>query len=133
MVDETTSELSHMSTLTAAVTAMFAEARDLPDPSHMLAWGIVNGHVHDSVSLHFAPEEASTEAITLWALRFGGVVESHIEDSEYSHHVPELWVRADFTYLEFVRVDAFAHIPLPVKEAIPDAEQDSEPEPATPF
>lgn len=130
MADETISELSRMGSLTAAITFMLAEADGLPDPETMTVYGILSGRVHDSLTLHFAPHEASTEAIALWALRFGGVVQSLVEDFR---GVPTLWVRAEFTWQEFLSVDAFAAIPLPYAEAITSMDQDSEPETATPF
>lgn len=129
MAEEIISELSRMGSLAAAVTFMFAEAAGLPDPGSMTVYGIIDGHVHDEVSLQFAPEEASTEAIALWALRFGGVVQSKVDDYK---GVPTLWVRTDFTWQEFLRVCAFAAVPLP-EGAVVGAENDSEPEPATPF
>jgi hypothetical protein len=129
MADEIISELSHMGSLTAAITFMIAEAAELPDPEHMSVFGIIKGRVHDSVTLQFPPVEASTEAIALWALRFGGVVRSEVDDYE---GVPTLWVRAEFTWQDFLRVDAFALIPLPVG-AITRAGQGSEPHAATPF
>jgi hypothetical protein len=128
MADEITYDLSHMGSLSAAITFMFAEASGLPEPHYVSIFGILDGRVHDSVSLQFAPHEASIEAIVAWAARFGGVMESHHQDGNSG---PELWVRTDFTYEQFLRVGAFAHIPLPALEAITGAEQDSEPEPAT--
>jgi hypothetical protein len=130
MADEIISELTHMGSLTAAITFLFAEAAGLPDPETVTVYGILNGHVHDSLSLHFAPREASTEAIALWALRFGGVVRSHVDDYQ---GVPTLWVRADFTWQDFLPVDAFAAIPLPQQEAITSTDHDSVPETVTPF
>jgi hypothetical protein len=129
MADDFSTEITHMGTLTAVITVLFAEAADLPDPESVTVWGILNGHVHDNLSLHFAPIEASTEAVALWALRFGGVVQSHMDDYQGT---PTLWVRADFTYQEFLGVTAFAAIPRPEGASIPRG-QDSEPVTATPF
>ena len=129
MADEIISELSHMGSLTAALTFLLAEASGLPDPQSVTVCGILSGHVHDEVTLHFPSDEASTQALALWALRFGGVVQSHVGDL---HGAPTLWVRLDFTWQEFLHVDAFAAIPLPETEAITAAEQDSAPEPALP-
>jgi hypothetical protein len=130
MADEIISELSHMGSLTAALTFMHAEAAGLPEPGDMCIFGIINGDPHDAVTLQFSPEEASIEAIVAWAARFGGVVQSDLHNDT---DVPALWVRTDFTWQDFLRVTAFAHIPLPAPEAIPGAEQDSEPVTATPF
>ena len=130
MADQNLPRPGHMATLSAAVTTLLAEAAGLPDPGHVIVWGILDGHVHDSVSLGFAQEEASTEAIAQWAMRFGAVITSQTLDHQ---GVPSVCVRARFTWQELVRVEAFALFPLPAPEAITPAEQDSEPVAATPF
>jgi hypothetical protein len=122
-------ELGHTASLTAAVTAMLIEASDLPDPGHMTIYGIIDGTVHDAVTIQFPQAEASTEAITLWAIRFGAVVGSW---TDHFNGVPTRWVRAKFTWLDFLEVDLFAAIPLPQGATIP-ADEDSEPVTATPF
>jgi len=131
MTDQAITELSHMGSLNTAVTSLLAEAAGLPDPGSMSVYGILNGSVHDSVTLHFAPVEASTEAIAQWAIRFGGVIASWTDDFQ---GVPTRWVRTKFTWPGLVEVDAFAAIPLPQYEAIiTTADQPSEPVTGTPF
>ena len=58
--------------------------------------------------MQFAPEQASMQAITRWALRFGSVVTS---EPRTANDGPETWCRhADFGYYG-VAVTAYAHIP----------------------
>ena len=136
MADEIISELSYMGSLTAGITFLFAEAAGLPDPDDLTVFGILNGRVHNTLTLQFAPAEASTEAIALWALRFGAVIESRTVVQEMAGDTEDnvqLWVSAEFTWQDFLHVHAFAHIPLPVKEATASTVQDSEPQPVTPF
>jgi hypothetical protein len=130
MADEIISDLSHMGSLTAAITFMLAEAADLPDPESVTVYGILSGHVHDEVSLQFAAQAESTEAIVLWAQRFGGVIES--KSLDFGDGTKQL-VRAKFTWQGFLSVDAFVIFPLLDPEAITSSEQDSVPETVTPF
>ena len=130
MTGQTITELSHMGSLTTAVTALLAEAAGLPDPTSMTIFGIINGHVHDAVTLHFAPVEASTEAIALWAIRFGGVIGSWTDDL---NGVPTRWVRTKFTCQGSLKSTRSRPSRFRSRKPSPTAEQDSEPVAATPF
>ena len=61
-----------------------------------------------SISLQFAPEQASIRAITRWALRFGSVMTS--QPGQDKDGGPETWYRTDFDYYG-IAVKAYAHIP----------------------
>src|SRR6266567_8500045 len=106
--DEITSipEQSHMRGLAATVTLIFdlAETAGLPDPCSMTVYGIIEGRVHDYVTLQFPAVDASRTALVEWVLCFGGVLSSEIKQRETG---PQLWVSAEFTFEDLVTVHAF--------------------------
>jgi hypothetical protein len=63
--------------------------------------------------LMFAPDPDSARVITTWAMRFGGVVESHVCEALGS---PHRHICATFDYYG-VQVDAYTFIPLPEQES----------------
>jgi hypothetical protein len=65
--------------------------------------------------LAFASDPDSLKVITSWAVRFGGVVESHICDAPGT---PHRHTSVTFDYFG-VQVDAYAFIPLPAQESQP--------------
>jgi hypothetical protein len=103
-----------MGVRTVSVLDMLVEARDLPDPSSITIYGVIDGYDLLSVTLQFPAAEPSERAIVAWALRFGGVVVANTMDGDDG---PQLWVKTEFTWQD-AKVDAFAHIPLPQTEAI---------------
>jgi hypothetical protein len=114
-----------MGARTAVVLAMFAEARDLPDPASIDIGGVWQGRDMLTVTLHFDHALASYAAITQWAIRFGGTVQARTKQGDDG---PERWVDTEFTWDE-MHVRAFAHIPLPDPdpEAVQHAEYPHEP------
>ena len=56
--------------LVVGTAELLQQAADLPQPHYIAIYDI------QSVSIQFAPEQASVRAITRWALRFGSVVTS---------------------------------------------------------
>jgi hypothetical protein len=123
-------EMGHMNGLAVTLAVLLEEAAGLPEPSSVTIYGILEGCVHDELSLHFPRVPESQEALVLWAVRFGGVITAKTMERETG---PQLRVDVTFTYRDAVQVDAFAHIPLPLTEAITSTDHDSEPYPVTPF
>jgi hypothetical protein len=123
-------EMGHMNGLAVTLAVLLEEAAGLPEPSSVTIYGILEGCVHDELSLHFPRVPESQEALVLWAVRFGGVITAKTVERETG---PQLWVDVTFKYRDAVQVDAFAHIPLPLTEAITSTDHDSEPYPVTPF
>jgi hypothetical protein len=87
--------------LVVGTAKLLQQAADLPQP-HFIA-------IFDtpSISLQFAPEQASIRAITRWALRFGSVMTSQPGQGTDG---PEIRHRTDFDYYG-IAVRAYAHIP----------------------
>jgi hypothetical protein len=90
-----------MAGLVIAAWNLLEQAADLAQPVHIS----VSDTQH--ITLQFAPEAPSARAITLWALRFGGVLTSEPHQTERG---PQTWCRVEFDYYG-VAIDAFAHIP----------------------
>jgi len=90
-----------MAGLVIAVWNLLDQAADLAPP--------VEVSVSDtqSITVQFASEQPSMTAVTLWALRFGGVLSSEPHQTDRG---PQLWCRTEFDYYG-VTVRAFAHIP----------------------
>src|SRR5262249_88822 len=115
MAEETIEEftetyvMSRMGGLAAELVLMFAQAADLPDPQSATVYGILQGHVHDQVTLCFPRQADSAEALAAWASVFGGVIQSNTTKGDDG---PELWVKTTFPWMH-LRVEAFAHIPIP--------------------
>jgi hypothetical protein len=85
--------------LAVGTADLLQQAADLPQPRHIFIY-----QSGQSVSMQFAPEQASVRAITRWALRFGSVV-----SSEPGKEGTETWCRTDFDYFG-IAVSAYAHI-----------------------
>ncbi|HUC23938.1 MAG TPA: hypothetical protein VMA73_14615 [Streptosporangiaceae bacterium] len=129
--DGTSAGMGRIGCLTTVITVLFFDAAGLPEPGSMTVYGVLDGHVHDQIVLQFPPVAESTDAVTEWANRFGGVVQSTpLKDDK---HGRTQYVRAEFTYAEWLSVKVFTVFPLLETEAIASAEQDSEPETALPF
>jgi hypothetical protein len=87
--------------LAVGIADLLQQAADLPQP------GTVFIYDHQCVSMQFAPEQASVQAITRWAARFGSVMTSQPGTASDS---PGTWYRTDFDYYG-IAVSAYAHIP----------------------
>jgi hypothetical protein len=87
--------------LAVAAAELLQQAADLPQPVY------VTVHETQSVNLLFAPEQASAQAVTRWAHRFGSVTTSQPHEGKNG---PETWYRSDFDYYG-IAVTAYAHIP----------------------
>ena len=70
--------------LAVGTADLLQQAADLPQPRYITIYD------HQSVSIQFAPEQASMRAITRWALRFGSVVTSQPHQGQDG---PETWHR----------------------------------------
>jgi hypothetical protein len=97
-----------VSELTVGLADLFRQASGLPEPHSATISDIGAGNF----TLQFPPVMASIKAITRWALRFGGVLESEPHEGE---HGPETWCRVEFPFYG-VTVKAFAHIPASTAE-----------------
>jgi len=87
--------------LAAGVADLLKQAADLPQPRLVAIYDV------QSVSLQFAPEQASMQTVNRWAHRFGSLVTSQIGKGENG---VETWYRTNFTYYG-IAVTAYAHIP----------------------
>ena len=87
--------------LAAGAAELLQQAADLPQP-----WFIAIFDTQ-SISLQFAPEQASIRAVTRWALRFGSVMTSQPGEG---HDDPESWHRTTFDYYG-IAVTVYTHIP----------------------
>ena len=87
--------------LVVGTADLLQQAADLPQPRFIF---IYDGQ---TVSLQFAPGQASLRAVTRWALRFGSVLTSQPGEGTDG---PETWYRAGFDYYG-IAVTAYAHIP----------------------
>jgi hypothetical protein len=87
--------------LTAGTAELLQQASDLPQPRCIF--------IYDSqdVSIQFPPEQASTQAITRWAHRFGTLMTSQPGQGTYG---TETWHRTEFGYYG-IAVTAYAHVP----------------------
>jgi hypothetical protein len=88
--------------LAAGAAELLQQAADLPQPACIFIYG------HQAVSLQFAKEQASAQAVTRWAHRFGSLVTS--QPGQDTDGGPETWHRTDFDY-HGIAVTAYAHIP----------------------
>ena len=70
--------------LAVGTADLLQQAADLPQPRHIFIY-----HSGQSVSMQFAPEQASVRAITRWALRFGSVVSSEPGKDDTGDLVPD--------------------------------------------
>jgi hypothetical protein len=100
--------------LAAGAAELLQQAADLPQP-----WFIAIFDTQ-SISLQFAPEQASIRAVTRWALRFGSVMAS--QPGQGTDGGPQTWHRTDFEYYG-IAVRAYAHIPAGPVEQLADQEK----------
>ncbi len=87
--------------LVVGTAELLQQAADLPQPHYITISGT------QCVDFQFAPEQASAQAITRWAHRFGSVMTSQPHQGKNG---PETWYRADFKYYG-IAVTAYAHVP----------------------
>lgn len=87
--------------LVVGAAELLQQAADLPQPRFIF---IYEGQ---AVSVQFAPEQASTRAVTRWAHRFGSLVTSQPGQGKDG---TETWCWTDFDYYG-IAVTAYAHIP----------------------
>ena len=90
-----------MAGLVIAAWNLLEQAADLAQPVDVTVCDLQH------IDLQFAPDPSSSRAITLWALRFGGVLTSEPHQTERG---PQTWCRVQFDYYG-IAVKAFAHIP----------------------
>jgi hypothetical protein len=90
-----------MAGLVIAAWNLLEQAADLAQPVEVAISDVQH------ITLQFDPEPSSIRAITRWALRFGGVLQSEPHQTERG---PQTWCRVRFDYYGVV-VNAFAHIP----------------------
>ena len=88
--------------LAAGTAELLQQAADLPQPCYIAIYDIQH------VSIQFAKEQASAQAVTRWAHRFGSLVTS--QPGQDNDGGPETWHRTDFDYYG-IAVTAYAHIP----------------------
>lgn len=87
--------------LAVGTAELLQQAADLPQPVTVFVYD------HQCVSMQFAPEQASIQAVTRWAHRFGGIVTSEPGQGKTG---TETWCRTDFDYYG-IAVSAYAHVP----------------------
>jgi hypothetical protein len=88
--------------LAVGVAELLQQAADLPQPIAIFIYD------HQSVSVQFAKEQASRQAVSRWATRFGSLVTSEI--GKGTNGTTEAWYRTEFDYYG-IAVMAYAHIP----------------------
>jgi hypothetical protein len=89
-------EMGRMGGLAAELTLMFARAATLPEPTSASIYGVIDGYIHDSVTLQFPRQMDSAETLAMWATMFGGVIESSTKDTEDGR---QLWVKTSFPWM----------------------------------
>jgi hypothetical protein len=87
--------------LAAGAAELLQRAVDLPQPQYIAIYDIQH------VSIQFAREQASSQAVTRWAHRFGSIMTSQPGEGKDG---PETWYRTDFEYYG-IAVTAYAHVP----------------------
>ena len=87
--------------LAVGTAQLLQQAADLPQPVFVAIFDTQH------VSIQFAPEQASVQAVTRWAHRFDSVMTSQPGKAKDG---PETWYRTDFDYYG-IAVKAYAHIP----------------------
>jgi hypothetical protein len=87
--------------LVAGTAELLQHAADLPQPVY------VTVHDTQSVNLLFDKGQASAQAVTRWAHRFGSAMTSEPHEGKDG---PETWYWTDFDYYG-IAVAAYAHIP----------------------
>jgi hypothetical protein len=85
--------------LAVGTAELLQQAADLPQPIYITV------HQNQCISVQFAPEQASVQAVTRWAHRFGGIVTSRSHNDS-----PETVCSTGFDYYG-ITVDAYAYIP----------------------
>ena len=88
--------------LAAGTAELLQQAADLPQPCYIAIFDIQH------VSIQFAKEQASAQAVNRWAHRFGSVMTS--QPGQGTDGGPRTWHRTDFDYYG-IAVTAYAHIP----------------------
>ena len=88
--------------LAAGAAELLQQAADLPQPWFIAIFDIQH------VSIQFAKEQASAQAVTRWAHRFGSIATTQPGEDEDGG--PETWHRTDFDYYG-IAVRAYAHVP----------------------
>jgi hypothetical protein len=87
--------------LAVGTAELLQQAADLPQPCCIFIYD------NQAISMQFASEQASAQAVTRWAHRFGSLVTSQPHEGKDG---PETWYRTDFDYYG-IAVNAYAHIP----------------------
>ena len=93
--------------LAVGLTDLFKQADGLVLPRHAII-----SEPQQEFALQFAPVPDSARIITSWAMRFGGVLESHTSDAPGT---PHRHIRFTFEFYG-VTVEAYAFIPLTGQE-----------------
>ena len=105
--------------LVVGTSDLLQQAADLPQPRYITI------SMTQNVSLQFAPEQASVQAIIRWAHRFGVPMTS--EPGE-CHDGPGTWHRAKFGYCG-IAVEAYALIPAAPAAKDPASSQQTQENP----
>jgi hypothetical protein len=93
-----------ISVTAVGVAELLGQAADLPQPICIFIYD------HQAVSMQFAKQQASVQAVTRWAARFRSDVTS--EPVKGEDGAAEMWHRTEFDYYG-IAVAAYAHIPAP--------------------
>ena len=88
--------------LVVGTAELLQQAADLPQPACIFIYG------HQAVSIQFAKDQASAQAVNRWAHRFGSIMTS--QPGQDTDGGQETWHRTDFDYYG-IAVTAYAHIP----------------------
>ena len=92
--------------LAVGTAELLQQAADLPQPACIFIYG------HQAISLQFARDQASAQAVSRWAHRFGSVMTS--QPGQDTDGGPETWHRTDFDYYG---IAVTAYVPLPAGPA----------------
>ncbi len=87
--------------LVVGVAELLQQAADLSQPIYIAICDT------QSISIQFAPEQASAQAVSRWAHRFDSIMTSQPGMGEDG---TETWYRAEFSYYG-IAVTAYAHVP----------------------
>jgi hypothetical protein len=87
--------------LAAGTAELLQQAADLPQPRYIAIFAT------QSVSIQFAKEQASVQAVNRWAHRFGSIMTS---EPGQGNDGTETWYRTEFGYYG-ITVTAYAHVP----------------------
>ena len=94
--------------LSVGLTDLLDRASGLPLPRH-----VIISEPQQEFALQFAPVPDSAQVITSWAMRFGGVLQTHTCEPEPG--APHKHIKFTFDFYG-ITVEAYTFIPLPRQE-----------------